>query len=216
MQANSGHKFCSHFSFWIWKVWKGREKLRKIWMSWKWKEIFRWNKKHFLLFLYTLKIFIWFAAPYMIALCIFTSLESLVRQLFVQVFSSHFNYSKSIQFQTFFRLLDGASKNVIQCIPNWKKIWFSFSCSRNIVREFSNKLHRKFFPFNMTNSSLLLYSLCTVILLRKSHQGQFGKKLAFHAEIGQIIPQFEVLSVSMLLLPCTLKTKKTYNSCLIL
>ena len=130
MQANSGQKFCSHFSFWIWKVWKGREKLRKIWMSWKWKEIFRWNKKHFLLFLYTLKIFIWLAAPYMIALCIFTSLESLVRQLFLQVFSSHFNYSKSIQFQTFFRLLDGASKNVIQCIPNWKKIWFSFSCGR--------------------------------------------------------------------------------------
>ena len=177
MQANSGHKFCSQFSFWIWKVWKGREKLTKIWTSWKWKEIFRWNKKHFSLFLYTLKIFIWRAAPYMIVLCIFTSLESLVRQLFVQVFSSHFNYSKSIQFQTFFGLLDGASKNVIQCIPNWEKNWFSFSYSRNIVWESSKKLHRKFFPFNMTNSSLLLYSLRTVILLRKSHQGQFGKKI---------------------------------------
>ena len=25
--------------------WKGREKVAKNWISWKWKELFRWNKK---------------------------------------------------------------------------------------------------------------------------------------------------------------------------
>ena len=37
-------------SFWIWKVWKGRENITKIWISGEWKELFRWNKKHFMAF----------------------------------------------------------------------------------------------------------------------------------------------------------------------
>ena len=48
MQANSWHKlFHFHLSFCIWKVWKGREKITKIWISQERKELFRWNKKHF-------------------------------------------------------------------------------------------------------------------------------------------------------------------------
>ena len=47
--VNSWHHklFHFHLSFWIWKVWKGREKITKIWMSREWKELFKWNKKHF-------------------------------------------------------------------------------------------------------------------------------------------------------------------------
>ena len=48
MQANSWRKllyFC--LSFWVWKVWKRREKNTKIWISWEQKELFRWNKEHF-------------------------------------------------------------------------------------------------------------------------------------------------------------------------
>ena len=42
------HKlFHLHLPFWIWKVWKGREKITKIWISWEQKELFRWNKKLF-------------------------------------------------------------------------------------------------------------------------------------------------------------------------
>ena len=50
MQANLCHHklFHSHFSFWIWEVWKGREKITKNWISREWKELFRRNKKHFL------------------------------------------------------------------------------------------------------------------------------------------------------------------------
>ena len=49
MQANSWHHklFHFHLSFWIWKVWKGRGKITKIWISQEWKELFRWNKKFF-------------------------------------------------------------------------------------------------------------------------------------------------------------------------
>ena len=46
------HKlFYFHLFFWIWKVWKGRGKITKIWISREWKEPFRWNKKHFSRFL---------------------------------------------------------------------------------------------------------------------------------------------------------------------
>ena len=49
MQVNSWHHklFRFHLSFWIWKVWKGRGKITKIWISQEQKELFRWNKKHF-------------------------------------------------------------------------------------------------------------------------------------------------------------------------
>ena len=49
MQANSWHHklFIFHLSFWIWKLWKEREKIRKIWKSWEWKELFRWNRNTF-------------------------------------------------------------------------------------------------------------------------------------------------------------------------
>ena len=49
MQANSWHHelFHFHLPFWIWKMWKRREKITKIWISWERKELFRWNKKHF-------------------------------------------------------------------------------------------------------------------------------------------------------------------------
>ena len=49
MQVNSWHHRLFHFdlSFRIWKVWEGREKITKIWISWERKELFRWNKKHF-------------------------------------------------------------------------------------------------------------------------------------------------------------------------
>ena len=39
--------FHFHLSLWIWKLWKGREKLIKIWISQEWKKLFWWNKKHF-------------------------------------------------------------------------------------------------------------------------------------------------------------------------
>ena len=53
MQVNSWHHKLFHFHlfFWIWKVLKGREKITKTWISRKWKELFRWNKKHFSQFL---------------------------------------------------------------------------------------------------------------------------------------------------------------------
>ena len=48
MQANSWHKlFHFHLSFWIWKVWKGRGKITKAWISRERKELFRWNKSIF-------------------------------------------------------------------------------------------------------------------------------------------------------------------------
>ena len=49
MQVHPWHHklFHLHLSFWIWKVWKGREKIIKIWISRERKELFRWNKKHF-------------------------------------------------------------------------------------------------------------------------------------------------------------------------
>ena len=34
-------------SSWIWNIWKGRERITKIWISQEWKELFRWNKKYF-------------------------------------------------------------------------------------------------------------------------------------------------------------------------
>ena len=53
MQASSWHHKLFHFHlfFWVWKVWKGRGKIRKIWVSWEQKELFRRNKKHFSEFL---------------------------------------------------------------------------------------------------------------------------------------------------------------------
>ena len=52
MQANSWHHelFHFHLSFCIKKVWKGKEKYTKIWISRDWKELYRWNKKHFIVF----------------------------------------------------------------------------------------------------------------------------------------------------------------------
>ena len=49
MQANSWHHnlFHYHLFFSAWQVWKGREKITKIWISRERKELFRWNKKHF-------------------------------------------------------------------------------------------------------------------------------------------------------------------------
>ena len=46
MQANSWHhkSFHFHFFFWIWKVWNGRGKITKIWISRERKELFRWKK----------------------------------------------------------------------------------------------------------------------------------------------------------------------------
>ena len=38
--------FYFHLSFWIWKVWKLREKITKNWIYWELRELFRWNKKH--------------------------------------------------------------------------------------------------------------------------------------------------------------------------
>ena len=48
MQVNSCHHklFHFHLSFWIWKVWKRREKNTKMWKSRERKELFRWNKKN--------------------------------------------------------------------------------------------------------------------------------------------------------------------------
>ena len=53
IQINSWHHKLFHFylSFRIWKVWKGREKIAKNWKTRERKELFRWNKKHFPLFL---------------------------------------------------------------------------------------------------------------------------------------------------------------------
>ena len=47
MQANLWHHklFHFHLPFWIWKVWRGREKITKIWLSRERKELFRWNVK---------------------------------------------------------------------------------------------------------------------------------------------------------------------------
>ena len=49
MPTNSWHHklFHFHLPFWIWKVWKGREKIIKVWKSRERKELFRWNKNHF-------------------------------------------------------------------------------------------------------------------------------------------------------------------------
>ena len=49
MQTKSWHHKFFHFylPFWIWKEWKGREKITKNWISREQKELFRWNKKHF-------------------------------------------------------------------------------------------------------------------------------------------------------------------------
>ena len=48
MQANLWHKlFHVNLPFWIWREWKGREKITKTWISWEWKELVRWNKKTF-------------------------------------------------------------------------------------------------------------------------------------------------------------------------
>ena len=49
IQVISWHRKLFHFQlpFWIWKVWKGREQITKIWISRERKELFRWNKKHF-------------------------------------------------------------------------------------------------------------------------------------------------------------------------
>ena len=51
MQASSWHRklFHFHLSFCIWKVRKGREKITKVWISQEWKELFWWNKKHFII-----------------------------------------------------------------------------------------------------------------------------------------------------------------------
>ena len=50
MQDNSWHhkSFHFHLSFWIYIVLKGREKITKNWISREQKELFQWNKKHFL------------------------------------------------------------------------------------------------------------------------------------------------------------------------
>ena len=49
MQANAWHDklFHFHLSVCISKVWKGREKITKVWISGEQKEIFWWNKNTF-------------------------------------------------------------------------------------------------------------------------------------------------------------------------
>ena len=49
VQASWWHHKLFHFllRFRIWKMWKRREKITKTLISWEWKELFRWNKKHF-------------------------------------------------------------------------------------------------------------------------------------------------------------------------
>ena len=48
IQVNLWHKlFHFHLSFWIRKVWKGRQKTTKIWISWERKKVFRWDKNYF-------------------------------------------------------------------------------------------------------------------------------------------------------------------------
>ena len=53
LQVNSWHHKLFHFHlfFWIWKGWKGRWKITKNWISREWKELLKWNKKHFSEFL---------------------------------------------------------------------------------------------------------------------------------------------------------------------
>ena len=43
---NKPSLFHFHLSFWIWIVWKRREKITKNLISPEQKELFRWNKKH--------------------------------------------------------------------------------------------------------------------------------------------------------------------------
>ena len=52
MQANSWHHKLSHFhlSFWIQKLWKGKEKITKILVSQEGKKLFRCNKNIFMIF----------------------------------------------------------------------------------------------------------------------------------------------------------------------
>ena len=54
MQVNWWHHklFHFHFSFWIWKLWKRKEKTTKIWICQKRKELFGWKTKHFSVFLF--------------------------------------------------------------------------------------------------------------------------------------------------------------------
>ena len=49
MQVNLWHHKLFHFHLpvWIWKVWKGRGKITKVWISQERKKLFRRNKKHF-------------------------------------------------------------------------------------------------------------------------------------------------------------------------
>ena len=53
MQTNSWHHklFHFHLSFWIWKVWKGRERITETWISWERKELFDEIKHIFYSFL---------------------------------------------------------------------------------------------------------------------------------------------------------------------
>ena len=53
MQANLWHHKLFHFPlpFWIWKVWKGREKITKMWISREQKELFHsFSKTFFIIF----------------------------------------------------------------------------------------------------------------------------------------------------------------------
>ena len=49
-QFMASQLFHLHLSFWIWKVWTGREKITKIRIFRVRKELFWWNKKHFSVF----------------------------------------------------------------------------------------------------------------------------------------------------------------------
>ena len=50
MQTNLWHRKILHFHLPFW-IWKGREKITKIWISQEWKELPRWSKKTFFLVL---------------------------------------------------------------------------------------------------------------------------------------------------------------------
>ena len=52
MQAKSWHHklFHFHLSFWIWRVWKGRDKITKNWISGERKKFFRWIKNILIVF----------------------------------------------------------------------------------------------------------------------------------------------------------------------
>ena len=52
MQVNWWHRILFHFhlSFWIWKVWKGKGKINKKWISWERKDLLRLNKTLFTVF----------------------------------------------------------------------------------------------------------------------------------------------------------------------